>query len=176
MQYCVLLPREEDPDHVRRFRPINHAALAALGLRTGISHMEWFNRPSGGVVSEVGARPPGANIMPLNTAAHEVDMWAKWARLEVLGEWDMPARKFAAGAVFLRGQGRGRVIRAVEGVESAQAQVQGLVWAHQLPTVGQLHSPHYEGDGWVILRHPDTARVVEAMRAVVTTISVQLGD
>ena len=180
MQYCVLLPREEEPDHVRRFKPINHAALQALGLKTGISHMEWFNRPSGGVVSEVGARPPGANIMPLNSAAYEVDMWAKWARLEVHQQWEMPARRYAVGAAFLRGQGRGLgqggVIRAVEGVDQVQAQVQGMVWAHKLPTVGQLHSSHYEGDGWVILRHPDTQRVVEGLRAVVTSLKIVVGD
>lgn len=175
MQYCVLLPREEEPDHVKRFKPYNFAALKALGLEHGISHMEWFNRPQGGVISEVGARPPGANIMPLNSAAYEVDMWAKWARLEVHHEWEMPERKYAVATAFLRGQGRGDVIRAVEGVEAAQSMVKGMVWAHKLPTVGQLHSSHYEGDGWVILRHPDTQRVVEALRAVVTTIKVVVG-
>lgn len=175
MQYCVLLPREEAPEHVKRFMPLNHASLKALGLVHGISHMEWFNRPQGGVISEVGARPPGANIMPLNSAAYEVDMWAKWARLEVHHEWEMPERKYAVGAAFLRGQGHGGVIRAVEGIESAQAQVKGMVWAHKLPTVGQLHSTHYEGDGWVILRHPDTQRVVDGLRTVVNTIRVVVG-
>lgn len=102
-------------------------------------------------------------------------MWAKWARLEVHHEWEMPERKYAVATAFLRGQGRGDVIRAVEGVEAAQSMVKGMVWAHKLPTVGQLHSSHYEGDGWVILRHPDTQRVVEALRAVVTTIKVVVG-
>ena len=37
------------------------AALRALGLETGLTHMEWFRRADGSpIVSEVGARPPGA--------------------------------------------------------------------------------------------------------------------
>ena len=40
---------------------LNARALAALGMGTGLSHMEWFLRKDGSpVVSEVGARPPGA--------------------------------------------------------------------------------------------------------------------
>ena len=92
MQYCILLPREHERPHVQRFTPTNHAALRALGLRTGISHMEWFDRPQGPVVSEVGARPPGANILLVNKAAYGVDMWQKWAELQVHRRWEMPRR------------------------------------------------------------------------------------
>lgn len=175
MQYCVLLPREQARAHVAAFAPTNHAALRALGLVNGISHMEWFWRGDHGVVSEVGARPPGANIMPLNSAAHDVDMWAKWARLEVFREWEMPERAYAVGCAFVRGQGRGDTIRAIEGLEETRRKVAGLVWAHKLPHVGQLRSSHYEGDGWIIVRHPDTDRVVEALRDIVTTLRLELG-
>ncbi|MCB9744274.1 MAG: hypothetical protein H6740_16875 [Alphaproteobacteria bacterium] len=175
MQYCILLPREHERPHVQRFTPINHAALRALGLRTGISHMEWFDRPQGPVVSEVGARPPGANILLVNKAAYGVDMWAKWAELQVFGRWEMPERGYAAACAFIRAQGRGRVVREVQGLEEVQRQVEGMVWAHQLPQPGQPRSSHYEGDGWVILRHPDTQRVVEGLRAVVTTLRVVAG-
>jgi hypothetical protein len=40
MQYCVLLPREQLQPHAEAFRPTNVAALRALGLETGFSHME----------------------------------------------------------------------------------------------------------------------------------------
>ncbi|MCA9493643.1 MAG: ATP-grasp domain-containing protein, partial [Myxococcales bacterium] len=60
MQYCLLLPREQNQAHVQSFAPTNEKALRALGMRNGISHMEWFLMKDGrALVSEVGARPPG---------------------------------------------------------------------------------------------------------------------
>jgi hypothetical protein len=175
MQYCILLPREVSQPHVERFRPVNEAALRALGLRDGFSHMEWFDRPSGPVVSEVGARPPGANIMLMNGAAHDVDMWEEWTRLQVFRTWRSPERKYAAGCAFLRGQGRGGRIKALHGVEAVQERFGHLVIKASLPSVGQPHSTHYEGDGWAVVRHPDTNVVIEALRALVSDIRIELG-
>jgi hypothetical protein len=60
--------------------PDQREGAAALGIETGMSHMEWFLRADGSpIVSEVGARPPGVHLMPMMGMAHEVDMWAKWA-------------------------------------------------------------------------------------------------
>ena len=176
MQYCVLLPREQTQPHVRRFAPVNRAALSTLGMHTGISHMEWFLQDNQQpIISEVGARPPGVNIMNLMAAAHEVDIWEKWARLSVYDEWNMPERKYAVGCAFLRGQGRGNTIRAIEGLEEAQEKVQGMVVSANLPSVGQLRSEHYEGDGWIIIRHPQTAGAVQGLRVLLQTISITLG-
>jgi hypothetical protein len=47
MQYCLLLPRETDPPHVRAFADVNARALEALGMQNGLSHMEWFLREDG---------------------------------------------------------------------------------------------------------------------------------
>jgi carbamoylphosphate synthase large subunit len=63
MQWVVLLPRDVSGPGYAPIRTVAPAALRALGLRTGLTHMEWFRRPDGSVaVSEVGARPPGAQI------------------------------------------------------------------------------------------------------------------
>lgn len=176
MQYCLLLPREEQMPHTMAFRDTNFAALNALGMKNGLSHMEWFLRPGGRVaIGEVGARPPGANILLVNAAAYDVDLWAKWARLMVHRTWEMPARKYAAGCAFLRGQGRGNTVKALHGVEALQERIGHLVTEAKLPRVGQAHSTHYEGDGWVVVRHPDTKVVVDALRAIVTELRVELG-
>ena len=72
--------------------------------------MEWFRRPDGSVaVSEVGARPPGAQITSMLCYAHDFDLYTAWARLMVDGSFDPPERKWAAGTVYLRGQGAGQV-------------------------------------------------------------------
>ena len=173
MQYSLILPREMHPEHVRSFAPINQQALTALGVQHGLSHMEWFRREDGSaVVSEVGARPPGANIMPLLQAAHGADPWAAWARLMVQREWHFPDRRFAAGTIFLRAKGGGDVVRSVQGIEAMKARLGPALVDLKLPRPGQPRSQHYEGDGWVLVHHPETKGVVQALRTVLDTVSV----
>jgi hypothetical protein len=174
MQYCVLLPREALPPHAEGFRPTNAAALSALGMQTGLSHMEWFQKPDGqAVISEVAARPPGVNIMTMIGLAHGVDMWERWARLMVFEEFEIPERRFACGSAFFRGHGPGRTVSAVEGLEAVIAELGDVVVSGNLPKVGQPRSSHYEGEGWVVVRHPDTAGVLDALRKLVTRTTIR---
>src|SRR4051812_10475250 len=63
IQWCLLLPREIDSPQYDDIREAASHALSALGMETGLTHMEWFRRRDGSVaISEVGARPPGAQI------------------------------------------------------------------------------------------------------------------
>lgn len=177
MQYCVLLPRERVTPKTTAFHELNAQALPALGLGTGLSHMEWFETESGKkVISEVAARPPGVNIMMMNGIAHGVDFWEKWARLMIHETFDMPERKWACGCAFFRGQGSGRVVTAVEGLTDV---IQELGEAHvvmaRLPKVGQPRSSHYEGEGWAIVKHPETSGVVDALRQLVTKTKIRYG-
>nr|BFE74375.1 hypothetical protein GCM10020092_076760 [Actinoplanes digitatis] len=150
------------------------AALRALGVRDALTHMEWFRRPDGSVaISEVGARPPGAQITSMLGYVHNVDFYQVWAELVLLGRFDPPERSFAAGTAYLRGQGRGRV-RAVHGAEKLQAELGHLVVEARLPQPGQPASSSYEGEGYVIVRDPDTGVVQEALRRIVTGIRVEL--
>ena len=57
------MPRDIGGPEYAGIRAIAPTALRALGLRTGLTHLEWFRRPDGTVaVSEVAVRPPGAQI------------------------------------------------------------------------------------------------------------------
>ena len=175
MQYCVLLPREMPPV-AKAFVPTGHAAVAALGLDTGLTHMEWFRRRDGStVVSEVAARPPGVQLMPLMGHAHGTDMWARWAELMVFRRWAVPPRQWATGVAFFRGQGRGRVVRAVHGLEAAQEAAGAAVVDRELPRVGQPRADSYEGEGWAIVRAPTTGEAVKALKALVSNVRVELG-
>lgn len=175
IQWCVVLPREVDHP---RFEPVRQAAFRALevlGMGTGISHLEWFRRPDGSLaLSEVAARPPGAQITTLMAFAHDFDFHSAWARLMVFGAFDPPERRYAAGAAFLRGQGPGRV-RAIHGLESAQRQMGHLVVEAHLPRLGQPRADGYEGEGYVIVRHPETEVVVEALSRLIGTVRVEVG-
>ncbi len=175
IQWVVVYPREAEHARYSDIRAIAFKSLQALGMVTGLSHMEWFRRRDGSVaVSEVGARPPGAQFTTLMSYANDFDLYAAWARLMVKDEFVPPLRKYAAGAAFLRGQGEGRVV-AIHGLDEAQRDVSGLVVEVKLPRAGQAASSTYEGDGYVIVRHPDTEVVEMALRRLVSKVRVELG-
>ncbi|MBL8970627.1 MAG: hypothetical protein JNK56_08620, partial [Myxococcales bacterium] len=183
IQWTVLLPREVETSDTQAVRPYARAALEALGMRTGISHMEWFrrDRPDTGpvAISEVGARPPGAQIMSINSYAHDVDFYRLWARLVVHEAFDPPRRKFAAGAAFFRGQGgdprSARRVVKIHGLEQAQKELGPLVVEAKLPQIGQARAESYEGEGYAILRHSDTEVVERALARLVALVRVELG-
>jgi hypothetical protein len=174
MQWVVLLPRDisgPEYDPIKRIAP---EALKALGLHTGLTHMEWFRRPDGSVaVSEVGARPPGAQITSMLCYVHDFDLYRDWARLMIDGSFDPPERTWAAGTVYLRGQGAGHV-RAVHGIDALSPRLKDLVVDSRLPRPGQPSSGSYEGDGYITVRHPDTAVVTAALKELLATVRVEL--
>jgi hypothetical protein len=174
IQWVVLLPRDIGGP---RYAGIHHwgpAALRALGVRDALTHMEWFRRPDGSVaVSEVAARPPGAQLTSMHGYAHDVDFYRMWTELVVLGRFDPPERRYAAGTAYLRGMGHGRV-RTVHGVDALQRQIGHLVVEARLPEPGQPASTEYTGEGYVMVRDVDTAVVEDALRRVVHGIRVEL--
>ena len=175
IQWCVLIPREIDDPRYDDIRDVAAHALRALGMHTGVSHMEWFRRGDGSIaISEVGARPPGAQICSLISYAHDIDFYAAWARLVVFDVFDAPARRYAAGAAYLRGQGQGRV-RAVHGLDQAQRELGSLVVEARIPQPGQPAVEGYEGEGYVILRHPETRVVKQGLERLIRTVQVELG-
>jgi phosphoribosylaminoimidazole carboxylase (NCAIR synthetase) len=181
VQYCVLLPREVEPPWTA-FAPINEAALAALFgddprvTGTALTHMEWFLGDGGKMfVSEVGARPPGVQIMPLMGLAHEVDMIALWAELIAFDRFTPPARKWAAGAAFFRGQGRGARVKEVKGVEKAAALAGDALVELRAPKVGQHRAPGYEGEGWALVKSATTEGAKKALLALIENIQVRYG-
>lgn len=176
IQWTVMLPRSIDGPEFEPIRRAGPKALSALGMVSGMSHMEWFRRADGTVaISEVGARPPGAQITSLLSYAHDRDFYSAWAEVSVFERFDPPERPFAAGAAYLRGQGVGRVVE-VEGIEAIQRELGDLVIEAKLPRAGQPKAQSYEGEGYVILRHPETEVVAEGLRKVVSTLQVRMGD
>ncbi|HUO79577.1 MAG TPA: hypothetical protein VMU00_05495 [Steroidobacteraceae bacterium] len=172
IQWCVLLPRELDG--YRDVRGVAAAALGALGLESGMTHMEWFRRPDGSVaVSEVAARPPGAQFTTLLSLAHDTDFYAAWPRIVIEDRFEPPPRNWSVGAAYLRGQGAGRV-RRIHGLDVAQRELGALVVEARLPEPGTAQPAGYEGAGHVILRHADTAVVEAGLARLISLIRVEL--
>lgn len=177
IQWCVVLPREVDDPRYDDVRATGDAALRALGMTTGLSHMEWFRRRDGTLaIGEIGARPPGAQITTLVSRATDTDFVRSWAEVMVFGTFTPPERKYAAGIAYLRAQGdrrAGSLIRALHGLDTLSPATRALVTDHELPTIGWAPRATYEGDGWILVRHEETARVVAALREIVTTVRVE---
>jgi hypothetical protein len=178
IQWCVFLPRDVSGAEFAPIRDAGFRAVQALGLQTGLSHMEWFQLDGGQIaISEVGARPPGAQFTSLMSWAHDMDFYQAWPRLMVFDEFEAPPRKYAVGAAYFRGQkGAGDArVRAVHGLEEAQRRFGPLVVEARLPAAGQSASDSYEGEGYVIIRHPESAVVEDALRQIVQIVRVELG-
>jgi formate-dependent phosphoribosylglycinamide formyltransferase (GAR transformylase) len=182
IQWCVVLPRELAEPEFRDIQRIGPRALSTLGMWTGMSHMEWFRRHDGSIaIGEVAARPPGAQFMTLMSYAHDVDMYAAFAQLMVFETFTPPVRRFACGAAYLRGQvhGAGRTgmgkVTAVHGYEEIRRSLGELIVEAKLPTLGQPAASSYEGEGFIIVRHPDTKVVTAAVQHIIQNLRVELG-
>jgi len=174
IQWCLVLPREVEEPRYDDIRTAGFRALQVLGMETGLTHMEWFRRPDGTIaISEVAARPPGAQIMTVISRAHDFDAVAEWARLMVFDEFEAPPRRYSVGAAYLRGQGNGRV-RAIHGLDQVERELGSLVVDFKLPTPGQVPTGSYEGEGFIIVRHPETAVVQQALQRLISTVRVEL--
>ncbi|MFT7634108.1 MAG: hypothetical protein ACI87E_005167 [Mariniblastus sp.] len=174
IQWCVMIPRESDLPSYGPVKEIAQSALSALGMQTGLSHMEWFLRPDGSVaISEVGCRPPGAQFTSLISWAHDFDLYEAWAKVLIHEQFEIPARKYAAGAAYLRGMGQGRVA-AVHGLQEIAESLGSLVVEAKIPQPGQTPTGSYEGEGHIIVRHPDSSVVENALKKIVSTIKVDL--
>jgi biotin carboxylase len=183
IQYCVMLPREDDDPTWTNFYPTNGDALTALfgdlattAAGTALTHMEWFLREDGtAAVNEVGVRPPGVHIMPMMSITHGTDMIADWARLVAFDEFTPKPRRLAAGAAFFRGPpgATSTHVAKVTGIEQAIEACGDALVEMRTPKVGQPRNAGYEGEGWAIVRHPTTEGVKRALLALVENVQVR---
>ncbi len=174
IQWCILLPREIDHPYFDDIRQIAAQANQCLGIENGITHLEWFRRSDGSIaVSEVAARPPGGQLTSITGFAHDFNIHREWARSVVYNQFEAPKRCYAAGAAFLRGQGRGRVA-AVNGIKKIQEELGSMIVEMKLPEIGRPHNETYEGDGYILVRHPITAAVEKALSRIISTVRVVL--
>lgn len=174
IQWRIYSPKEVTSKKYNDIKKAAKKALDCLGMETGLTHLEWFRRTDGTVaVNEVAARPPGAQICTLMNRSHDMDLFRIWAEMMM---WDhlpeIPKRKYATGAVFLRGLGGARV-KAVHGLEVLQ-ELGDMVTDMELPYPGQTAANTYEGEGFVCVRHPETDRVREAIELLTDRVRVEM--
>lgn len=176
IQWACVLPKEVDTPLHDRVREVGAAAIRALGLENGMTHMEWFERPDGSIaIGEIAQRPPGPQLCQMTGLVHGIDIHRAWARAVVDGAFDGAwRREWAAGTVFLRGQGEGRV-RAITGVKETHDALGPWLVEAKLPAIGTPKNESYEGDGYVVVRHRETAMVKKLLGAVMQNLKIHYG-
>lgn len=70
----------------KALQAMNEQVLKAMGLVRGVSHTEFIKGKEDGkfYFLETSARVGGANIVELNEAASGLNLWAEWAKIEIL--------------------------------------------------------------------------------------------
>jgi formate-dependent phosphoribosylglycinamide formyltransferase (GAR transformylase) len=156
-------------------REMGQRVIAALGIGTSATHMEWFFGPKGLKFSEIGCRPPGVGAWDLYSAGNDLDLYRQWANAIVHGGTDAaPSRRFASGIVALRPSQDG-VISGYSGVDELQREFgEWVIDAHLPPpgTATQGVEAGYMANAYVRMRHPDYDALRGMLDAVGRTLHV----
>lgn len=114
--WANLVPAAPGAQTAEALLELNRRAIAALGIRRGMTHMEVFLTGEGAVFGELAARPPGGHIMRLIDLAYGFDPWAALLTLETGQRFVFPpeATRTAGMRFFHPGPG---VVRATHGLD-----------------------------------------------------------
>ena len=139
-------------------RDMGRRVIAALGITTSATHMEWFFGPRGLRFSEIGCRPPGVGAWDLYSAGNDLDTYREWANAIVHGHTSAaPSRRHASGMIALRPDRDGS-ISGYSGVDELQQRYGEWVIDAHLPEQGTPTQPvaaGYMANAYVRMRHPD---------------------
>jgi hypothetical protein len=155
---------------------LGRAVGEALGMETGITHMEWFLTPRGeAIFGEIGCRIGGGGIADMINWANEMCIYKLWGEAITSGTFSAkPARKYNVAMVFKRALGRGR-ISAIEGRDEILSRFAGWVVDDQLLPIGARRRNWLDtlvSDGWLAVRHPDYATCREMMNTIIRDLKM----
>lgn len=177
IQWRCVMPRDISDDRYRQFIVQGLDAVRALSVGDAMTHMEGFLLDDGRVCfTDATLRPAGARIAPMLAHAYDIDPYRAWARTVLDGTFDGPwTRRFAVGTVFLRGAGSG-AIESVEGFKTVEHELGEAIVDVRLPRSGALKASTYTGDGYVTVRHPETAAVEAALDLISRRVRINYSN
>ena len=161
IRWCCVMPRDISDELLSTtHRSGTGRRSGALSVGNAMTHMEAFMLADGRVCfTDATLRPAGARIAPMLAHAYDIDPYLAWARATLDGCFDGPwTRKYAVGTVFLRGAGSGTV-ESVNGFEIVERKLGERLADVRLPRAGAVKASTYTGDGYITVRHPETAVV-----------------
>ena len=164
-----------DAESYDEVKQMGRQVIAALGIGTSPTHMEWFFGPKGLKFSEIGCRPPGGGAWDLYCAANDMDLYREWAMAIVHGRCEArPSRRYAAGILTLRPERDGR-ITGYSGLEEIERRWGEWIIDSHLPPPGTPTQPveaGYMANAWIRMRHPDYDGLREILDTVARTVHV----
>lgn len=155
---------------------LGRRVLAALGMQTGFTHMEWFRTASGeAVFGEIAARAPGAKLVDQMNWANDFDAFRGWAQAVMFGRLEEQARRrFHVACVFKRAHGTGRISRVV-GHQQIRARLGPHIVEDALLGIGTPRRDWRNtllSDGWIAVRHLDLATCRSMMQMLVQDLQL----
>lgn len=165
----IALREVEDPSLAEGAR-MGREVIAALGVDTAFTHMEWYRKADGEVVfGEIGARPPGAHQVDQMKWACDFDVFRAWGSAVARGELgEAFERRYNVATIYKRARGVGR-IRKIEGTDALQRRFgEHVVWNTLLPVGSQRRDwrKTLVSDGFIMLRHEQLDATLEMADAV----------
>jgi biotin carboxylase len=155
---------------------LNAAALKALGIQRGMTHLELYRTARGLVFGEVAVRPPGGRLMRLIRRAYDFDPWELVVRLEAgLDVGSLPAGARRTAGVWMLHPGPGRVV-SVRGLTAARRVkgVRKVVCRTRAGRVLEARQSTGSDVGWVEVHGRTRDEVVERLEAAHGAIRIEM--
>lgn len=174
-RWVNLLPAALEPATRAAIEELNRAAVRALGIERGMTHLELFLTGEGPLFGEIALRPPGGHLMDLLAAVYGFDPWGALFAAELGRPLALPGAADGVGAVRIFHPGAGEVA-AVRGGEAA----------HALPGVERLELRVRPGDtveerrgvgqevGFVLVRGADREQALDRLDAAIRTVEITM--
>jgi carbamoylphosphate synthase large subunit len=157
-------------------KEMGRKVIAALGIGTSATHMEWFYGPTGLKFSEIGCRPPGVRAWDLYCAANEMDVYREWAMAICHGRPSQaPSHRYSAGMIALRPDRDGQ-IAGYEGLDAIRERFGEWLIDFHLPEPGTPTQPveaGYMANAWIRMKHPDYDELRRMLNVVGETVKVR---
>jgi biotin carboxylase len=155
---------------------LGRAALQALGMGDGYTHMEWYLTSKGeAVFGEIACRSGGAGLVDLMNYTFDVDHYREWARVSCWSHFEASStRKYNVGIVFKRALGWGTIQR-IEGLRGWLHACGHWVVEDTLLRPGQHRRDWKQtqiSDGYVVVRHPDFDEALRMCKMAVMDIKL----
>lgn len=166
---------EVDPPTASRIAGFGAQVLAAVGMRTGLVHLEFRMGPAGPAVMEIAVRTPGDYLMDLLNLTYGMD-WFELVVLAALGRPlpqppPVPVRYAASYLPLAPTAGRVSAVRGLESVRAHPHVVRAGVSVAPGDRVWVAENSN-QRVGHVLLAAPDRKEVTAALDEIRRTLTV----
>jgi biotin carboxylase len=174
--FASIAPADLPEAEMAEILALNAAALSALGLTRGMTHLELYRTSDGPVFGEVAVRPPGGRLMRLIRRAYAFDPWEVVMQLELgLDTPDLPARARGAAGAWMLHPGPGKVV-SVRGLAAAR-RVEGVKKLVCRARAGRVVPPRESTGrdvGWIEVAGRSRDQVAERLQTAHDLIRITL--